>query len=104
MNNFYTATVYEKGSEVIRMMATLLGKEVFRKAMDLYFNTFDGQAVRTQDFVWAMETAGNIDLKQFEETWYHQERTPSLRVNGIFDTTHHIYTLECEQIIEKNTK
>ncbi len=56
MNNFYTATVYEKGSEVIRMMATLLGKEKFRKAMDLYFDTFDGQAVRTQDFVWAMAT------------------------------------------------
>ncbi len=104
MNNFYTATVYEKGSEVIRMMATLLGKETFRKAMDLYFDTFDGQAVRTQDFVWAMATAGNIDLTQFEETWYHQERTPSLKVTGVFNSTNHTYTLECEQIIEKNTK
>ncbi len=104
MNNFYTATVYEKGSEVIRMMATLLGKEAFRKAMDLYFDTFDGQAVRTQDFVWAMATAGNIDLTQFEEAWYHQERTPSLKVTGVFDPTNQTYTLECEQIIDKNTK
>lgn len=81
MNNFYTSTVYEKGSEVIRMMVTLLGREKFRKAMDLYFDTFDGQAVTTQDFVWAMSTAGDIDLTQFEETWYHQERTPGLKIN-----------------------
>lgn len=81
MNNFYTSTVYEKGSEVIRMMVTLLGREKFRKAMDLYFDTFDGQAVTTQDFVWAMSTAGEIDLTQFEETWYHQERTPGLKIN-----------------------
>ena len=104
MNNFYTATVYEKGSEVIRMMATLLGPVGFRKAMDLYFDTFDGQAVTTQDYVWAMATAGNIDLTQFEETWYHQERTPGLRVTGTYDDQKMTYTMECEQIIEKNTK
>ena len=104
MNNFYTATVYEKGSEVIRMMATLLGKEKFRKAMDLYFETFDGQAVTTQDFVWAMATAGNIDLTQFEETWYHQERTPGLRVRGVYTPQNSTYSLYCEQIIDKNTK
>lgn len=104
MNNFYTATVYEKGSEVIRMMATLLGPVVFRKAMDLYFDTFDGQAVTTQDYVWAMSTAGNIDLAQFEETWYHQERTPGLRVTGTYDNQKKTYTMECEQIIEKNTR
>ena len=103
MNNFYTATVYEKGSEVIRMMATLLGPVGFRKAMDLYFDTFDGQAVTTQDYVWAMAAAGNIDLTQFEETWYHQERTPGLRVTGTYDDQKNTYTLECEQIIEKNT-
>lgn len=104
MNNFYTATVYEKGSEVIRMMATLLGKEKFRKAMDLYFDTFDGQAVTTQDYVWSMATAGNIDLTQFEETWYHQERTPGLKVSGIYDEKNATYTLHCDQIIEKNTR
>lgn len=104
MNNFYTATVYEKGSEVIRMMATLLGKEKFRKAMDLYFDTFDGQAVTTQDFVWAMATGWGVDLTQFEETWYHQERTPWLKVSGIYDKEKQIYILDCEQIIEKNTR
>jgi aminopeptidase N len=104
MNNFYTATVYEKGSEVIRMMATLLGPVWFRKAMDLYFDTFDGQAVTTQDYVWAMATAGEIDLTQFEETWYHQERTPGLRVTGAYDDQKKTYTVECEQIIEKNTR
>jgi aminopeptidase N len=104
MNNFYTATVYEKGSEVIRMMATLLGPVGFRSAMDLYFDTFDGQAVTTQDYVWAMATAANIDLTQFEETWYHQERTPGLRVTGAYDDQKKTYTMECEQIIEKNTR
>jgi aminopeptidase N len=62
------------------MMATMLGKEKFKKAMDLYFETFDGQAVTTRDFVWAMSTGGERDLTQFEETWYHQPRTPMIRV------------------------
>lgn len=104
MNNFYTATVYEKGSEVIRMMATLLGKEKFRKAMDLYFETFDGQAVRTQDFVWAMATWWGIDLTQFEETWYHQERTPGIKITGEYNALAKTYTLNCVQIIDKNTR
>jgi aminopeptidase N len=104
MNNFYTATVYEKGSEVIRMMATLLGKEKFRKAMDLYFDTFDGQAVRTQDFVWAMATGWDIDLTQFEETWYHQERTPGIKVTTEYDPKSRTYSMNCVQVIEKNTR
>jgi aminopeptidase N len=104
MNNFYTATVYEKGSEVIRMMATLLGKEKFRKAMDLYFDTFDGQAVRTQDFVWAMATGWGIDLAQFEETWYHQERTPGIKVTTEYDRAKKTYSVNCIQVIEKNTR
>lgn len=104
MNNFYTATVYEKGSEVIRMMATLLGPVKFRKAMDLYFDTFDGQAVTTQDYVWAMATAGSIDLTQFEETWYHQERTPGLRVAGTYNRENNTYSIECEQIIDTDTR
>jgi aminopeptidase N len=85
MNNFYTATVYEKGSEVIRMIATMLGKEKFRKAMDLYFETFDGQAVTTQDFVWAMSTGAGRDLTQFEETWYHQSHTPMIQVTQSYN-------------------
>jgi len=84
MNNFYTSTVYEKGAEVIRMMHTLLGEEKYRTAMDLYFNTFDGEAVTTGDFVWAMEQASGIDLKQFQ-LWYHQSGTPRLGVQESFD-------------------
>jgi len=79
MNNFYTATVYEKGAEVIRMLHTLLGKDIYRKAMDLYFDTFDAQAVTTQDFLWAMSEASGLDLTQFEN-WYHKKGTPKLEV------------------------
>ena len=86
------------------MMATLLGKEKFRKAMDLYFDTFDGQAVTTQDFVWAMSQAGGIDLTQFEETWYHQERTPNLVVTTEYHQENHQYIIHCEQRIDKNTR
>ena len=104
MNNFYTATVYEKGSEVIRMMATLLWKERFRTAMDLYFDTFDGQAVTTQDFVWAMATGWGIDLTQFEETWYHQERTPGIKITTDYDAIARTYRVNCIQVIDKNTQ
>lgn len=83
VNNFYTATVYEKGAEVIRMIHTLLGEEKYRKGMDLYFETFDGQAVRTDDFLWAMSSAGEIDLSQFKR-WYHQSGTPTLHVQESF--------------------
>ena len=84
MNNFYTSTVYEKGAEVIRMIHTLLGEENYRKATDLYFETFDGQAVTTKDFLWAMSTASGIDLSAFE-TWYHQSGTPTLQVQESYE-------------------
>jgi len=84
MNNFYTATVYEKGAEVIRMIYTLLGKEKFRDATDLYFKSFDGQAVTTSDFLWAMSEASGIDLKQFESGWYNKKGTPILNVEQSF--------------------
>ena len=84
MNNFYTATVYEKGAEVIRMIHTLIGKEKFRKAMDLYFETFDAQAVTTDDFLWAMSSASSEDLEQFKR-WYHQSGTPKLQVEEHFE-------------------
>ncbi|MDD5401253.1 MAG: aminopeptidase N [Sulfurimonas sp.] len=96
INNFYTATVYEKGAEVIRMIYTLLGEEKYRKATDLYFETFDSQAVRTDDFLWAMSKAGGIDLKQFER-WYHQSGTPKLQVDEKFEEGK--YTLTLTQII-----
>lgn len=96
MNNFYTATVYEKGAEVIRMIHTLLGKGNYRKATDLYFQTFDGQAVTTNDFLWAMSEASGIDLSAFE-LWYHQSGTPKLEVKEEF--TNGVYSLKLTQLV-----
>ncbi len=96
MNNFYTATVYEKGAEVIRMVYTLLGKEKFTNATDLYFETFDGQAITTDDFLWAMSQGGNIDLEAFKK-WYHQSGTPRLKVEESFENG--VYSLALTQII-----
>ncbi len=92
INNFYTATVYEKGAEVIRMLYTLLGEQKYRKATDLYFDTFDGQAVRTDDFLWAMSKAGGIDLEQFNR-WYHQSGTPKLHIDEKFEGGKYTLTL-----------
>ncbi len=91
MNNFYTATVYEKGAEVIRMLHTLLGEENYRKATDLYFESFDGQAVTTDDFLWAIRENGEFDLEHFK-LWYDQSGTPKLTVeekfeNGVYELT-----------------
>ena len=83
INNFYTVTIYEKGAEVIRMMHAMLGVDRFRKGTDLYFDTFDGQAVTTEDFVQSMEKANNIDLTQFR-LWYTQSGTPELSVEQSF--------------------
>lgn len=81
INNFYTATVYNKGAEVIRMQHTLLGAEGFRRGMDLYFERHDGQAVTIDDFVAAMEDANKVDLSQFK-LWYSQAGTPEVQVNS----------------------
>jgi aminopeptidase N len=96
INNFYTATVYEKGAEVVRMQANLLGPERFRKGTDLYFERFDGQAVTTEDFVRCMEEAGGIDLGQFRR-WYSQAGTPVLECADGFDAATGTYTLEVRQ-------
>jgi aminopeptidase N len=96
INNFYTATVYEKGAEVVRMIHTLLGEEKFQKGMKLYFDRHDGQAVTTEDFVLAMEDASGIDLKQFRR-WYTQAGTPVLEVKDAFDATKQTYTLSFKQ-------
>ncbi len=80
ISNFYTATVYNKGAEVIRMIATLLGPDKFRAAMDLYFRAHDGQAVTCEDFVRCMETGGGTDLSQFR-LWYSQSGTPRVKVD-----------------------
>ena len=79
ISNFYTATVYEKGAEVVRMIHTLIGAENFSKGMDLYFERHDGQAVTTDDFVQAMADASGADLTQFKR-WYDQAGTPVLDV------------------------
>lgn len=98
INNFYTPTVYEKGSEVIRMMQTILGEDLFRAGMDLYFERHDGQAVTTEDFVKAMEDASGIDLTQFR-LWYSQAGTPVLQVQDHYDPVQKTYTLDIKQII-----
>jgi aminopeptidase N len=77
INNFYTATVYEKGAEVVRMLQTLLGREGFRKGLDLYFERYDGQAVTVEDFVACFADVSGRDLDQFM-TWYSQAGTPEL--------------------------
>lgn len=81
INNFYTTTVYNKGAEVIRMMHTLLGPQLFRRGMDLYFSRHDGQAVTCDDFAAAMSDASGVDLDQFKN-WYSQAGTPVLQVKG----------------------
>ncbi|NQZ21827.1 MAG: aminopeptidase N [Colwellia sp.] len=83
MNNFYTLTVYEKGAEVIRMIHTLLGKDNFRKGMDLYFQRYDGMAVTCDDFINAMSDASGVCLKLFQN-WYSQSGTPTLSVREQF--------------------
>jgi aminopeptidase N len=96
INNFYTATVYQKGAEVVRMQANLLGPERFRQATDLYFERHDGQAVTTDDFVRCMENASGRDLGQFRR-WYDQAGTPELTVAGDYDATSGAYTLTIRQ-------
>lgn len=80
ISNFYTATVYNKGAEVIRMMATLVGPERFRAGTDLYFSRHDGQAVTCEDFIRAIEDGGAIELAQFRR-WYEQAGTPRLKLS-----------------------
>ena len=84
INNFYTVTVYEKGAEVVRMVQTLLGRDGFRKGMDLYFARHDGQAVTCDDFRAAMADANGRDLTQFER-WYSQAGTPRLTATLRYD-------------------
>ena len=96
INNFYTVTVYEKGAEVVRMYQTLLGREGFRKGMDLYFERHDEQAVTCDDFRKAMSDAGGRDLTQFER-WYSQAGTPVVRAEGRYDADTKTYALTLSQ-------
>ncbi|MDX9706108.1 MAG: aminopeptidase N [Azospira sp.] len=96
INNFYTATVYEKGAEVIRMLQTLLGRDGFRKGMDLYFARHDGQAVTCDDFVAAMAEANDRDLAQFMR-WYSRPGTPLVKALGAWDADARTWTLTLAQ-------
>ncbi|MFB4249958.1 aminopeptidase N [Pseudomonas idahonensis] len=96
ISNFYTLTVYEKGSEVVGMIHTLLGAEGFRKGSDLYFERHDGQAVTCDDFVKAMEDANGVDLSQFKR-WYSQAGTPRLAVSESYDAAAKTYSLTFRQ-------
>ena len=107
ISNFYTLTVYEKGSEVVRMLHTLLGAEGFRKGSDLYFERHDGQAVTCDDFIKAMEDANGADLAQFKR-WYSQAGTPRLAVSEHYDAEQKTYSLtftqSCPQTPDKLEK
>jgi aminopeptidase N len=96
INNFYTLTVYEKGAEVVRLYYSLLGKEGFRKGMDLYFQRHDGQAVTTEDFLAAMADANNLDLSQFQN-WYDQAGTPFVDVSMQYNAKAKTCTLSLTQ-------
>jgi aminopeptidase N len=96
INNFYTVTVYEKGAEVVRMYQTLLGRDGFRKGMDLYFERHDGQAVTCDDFRAAMADANGRDLSQFER-WYSQAGTPQVAVAAHYDSAQQTYEIRLTQ-------
>jgi aminopeptidase N len=99
MNNFYTLTVYEKGSEVIRMIHTLLGESAFQAGMKLYFARHDGTAATCENFVAAMEDASGVDLTQFR-LWYSQSGTPTLTVSSEYNADDKTFTLTVKQQTE----
>jgi aminopeptidase N len=98
INNFYTATVYEKGSEIVRMLQIMLGDDVFRRAMDIYFERHDGQAATVDDFVQCFADVSGQDLSQFA-LWYHQSGTPAVSVETSYDPRERRFTIELEQSI-----
>jgi aminopeptidase N len=98
INNFYTATVYEKGAEVVRMMHTLIGAKAFRRAMDLYFQRHDGEAATVEDFALCMADASGRDLTQFFR-WYEQAGTPEVVADGKYDARKQTYYLHVTQNI-----
>ncbi|MCB9995693.1 MAG: aminopeptidase N [Rhodospirillales bacterium] len=100
INNFYTSTVYNKGAEVNRMLATLLGEEDFRKATDLYFDRFDGQAVTVEDWVQCMADASGRDMTQFMK-WYTEAGTPTINASWDYDKSSKTFSLTLEQDVPK---
>ena len=98
INNFYTATVYEKGAELVRMVQTLIGKEKFYAGMDLYFARHDGEAATVEQFIQCFADASGHDLAQFMK-WYSQAGTPEVTVSGRFDAARKTFILECAQVV-----
>jgi aminopeptidase N len=98
INNFYTATVYEKGSEVVRMIRTIVGAEAFRKGMKLYIERHDGDAATIEDFLRSFEEASGGDLSQFA-LWYHQAGTPNLTISTSHDAERGEFRMEIEQSV-----
>ena len=96
INNFYTATVYQKGATIIRMYHTLLGESGFQKGMKLYFERHDGQAVTCDDFLAAMADANDVNLDRFGR-WYSQSGTPQVQVTDQYDVATKTYTLTLKQ-------
>ena len=103
INNFYTATVYEKGAEINRMMSTLLGKEKFRKGTDEYFRRYDGQAVTVEDWVDALSSGSGVDLSEFL-IWYNQPGTPKLEIHSEYDAQKQTYRLNFKQSLKAHPK
>jgi aminopeptidase N len=98
ISNFYTATIYNKGAEIIRMMATMVGPERFRKGTDLYFERHDGEAATCEDFVKAIEEGAGIDLTQFR-LWYGQAGTPRITARIGTDAATGERTLHLAQLV-----
>lgn len=96
INNFYTATVYEKGAEIVRMLWVLLGEKTFLAATDVYFSRYDGQAITIEDFLKIMQESSGIDLSQFM-LWYEQAGTPRVMIEHKFDALNQQYTLILQQ-------
>jgi len=98
INNFYTATVYQKGAEVIRVLKTLIGEQAFRSGMDIYFDRYDGTAATVEDFISCFEAASGRNLDQFMR-WYEQSGTPEVAATGEHDPARQTFTLHLRQIL-----
>jgi len=98
INNFYTSTVYEKGAEVVRMVKTMLGEELFREGMDLYFERHDGEAATVEQFIRCFADASGRDMSQFMR-WYSQAGTPEVIITGSYDVKAKTYRLEAAQTL-----
>ncbi len=96
INNFYTATVYEKGAEIVRMLKTIIGDEDFRRGMDLYYDRCDGTAATVEDFLKAFADVTGRDLSHFSR-WYEQSGTPRVTVTGHYNEAARTYRLDFKQ-------